>query len=162
MDRGIWAVAVTAPQAEPKAVDYCKRMGMDHFYPRLRVRLPGRRHRVEPLFPRYFFTQSTGRFRELLSTPGISGVIMNGDEPAMLPDVIVHRIRQQCDADGIYIPPKPQRFRRNQKVLVKRGALEGYVGIYEYMKPRDRASILVNMLGASVRSDVCESDLAAV
>src|ERR1700690_1104354 len=103
-----WAVAIAQPQAESKAILNCARQGFEIFVPKIRVKrfgFRGRRTvRDEWLFGRYFFVWIDDQWHSLLGTIGISGVIKNGEAPALLSDAVIDAVRVRCDRDGYFIP----------------------------------------------------------
>lgn len=156
-----WAVAVTRPCYETKVIPHLERQGMEFFLPRVRVIKPNKPARIEPLFPRYFFCMVGDAWRQLLTTIGISGVIMSGDKPALLSNAVVAELMARCDDDGVYIPPPPFHFRRGMKVRIKCGALAGLSGVVQGMRGKERVAVLINVIGSStVKANVFEGDLA--
>jgi len=152
--QGRWAVAITHPQCENKAVFHAERQGFECYLPKYRTRT-----RIEPLFPRYVFVAIDGAWRALLTTIGVSGVIMNVERPSTLTDEQIGSIRSQCDDQGIYIPPPKFHFRRGQHVRVHCGPLTGMQGIVQHMRGKERVDVLITMLNARV--NVFEGDLSA-
>ena len=119
-----WAVAISAPQSEAKAVINLERIGFEPYYPKIKVkRFYGRRRavQIEPLFPRYLFVKQTPQWAALRATQGISGIVMSGDRPATLPNEVIDTIKGRCDRDGIFIPPSPFSFKIGQKVQIGNG-----------------------------------------
>lgn len=145
-----WAVAFTHPLCETKAVINAARQGFVCYLPKI---LNRKTKRVEPLFPRYFFVEVLGAWRSLSNTVGVASVLLNGDRPALVEDVLIEGIRKRCDESGHYIG-----FRHGQPVVVEKSGLSG---LYAGMHGKDRAYVLLNLLGSQVRADVRESDLVA-
>ena len=158
----MWAVAITRPRHEAKVIPHLDRQGLEYFMPQIRVKDHYFNERLEPLFPRYFFCLVGNAWHDLMTTIGISGVIMNGEKPALVPDVVVGELRNRCDAMGIYIPPPPFRYRRGMRVRVKCGPLMGHQGIVQGMRGKERVNVLFTMLGQSARVNIFEGDLALV
>jgi len=156
-----WAVAFTRPCYENKVVPHLERQGLEFFLPRVKIVAPHRPPRIETLFPRYFFCLVGDAWRQLLTTIGISGVIMSGDKPALLPNAVVDELKARCDAEGVFLPPPPFRFRKGMKVRIKCGALAGLSGVVQGMRGKERVSVLINVIGSStVKANVFEGDLA--
>jgi transcriptional antiterminator RfaH len=134
---------------------------MEFFLPRVKVLVPHRQPRIEPLFPRYFFCLVGDAWRQLLTTIGISGVIMAGDKPALLKDDVVDELKARCDGEGVFLAPPPFHFRKGMKVRIKCGALAGLTGVVQGMCGKERISVLINAIGSStVKANVFEGDLA--
>jgi transcriptional antiterminator RfaH len=161
-----WFVAHTHPNAEAKATSHLNRQGFEIYFPRY---LKRRRHarRVEivaaPLFPRYLFVAvdiAAQRWRSIYSTVGVTRLVCNGDEPAVVPDGIVEALKHREDTSGFikldYRPP----FRPGDKIRVLDGAFSSCLGLFESMAERERIAILLDLLGRKVRV-ILDADLVA-
>jgi transcriptional antiterminator RfaH len=162
-----WAVAICQPGGEAKAIFNCTRQGFEIFVPKLRVKKFGWRGRKvvrdEWLFARYFFVWIDGQWHSLLGTIGVSGVIKNGEAPALLSETVIDAVRARCDRDGYFIPTTVSKFKIGERVRVAGdGAYHGHIAIYQGMKPGDRADALVQFMGAWVHASIKEGDLTAV
>src|SRR5438105_14046990 len=99
MNKGIvarWYVVQTQVNGEAKAAQNLLRQGYEVYLPRY---LKRRRHArktdftAKPLFPRYMFVaidMATQRWRSVQSTFGVSRLVTNGYDPAMLPEGLLH------------------------------------------------------------------------
>jgi transcriptional antiterminator RfaH len=106
-----------------------------------------------PLFPRYLFVHmDPGRCRWLSinSTFGVQRLICAGDEPLPVPEAVIHEIRSREDKEGAVLL-SPANLRRGQRVTIIEGPLTDLAGIFEEMVDRDRAVLLLDILGRSVR-----------
>src|SRR5204862_6442445 len=90
-----WYVVQTQVNGEAKAAQNLLRQGYDIYLPRY---LKRRRHArktdftAKPLFPRYMFVAidiATQRWRSIQSTFGVSRLVSNGVDPAMVPAGVV-------------------------------------------------------------------------
>ena len=152
-----WAVADTGPRSEDKGFEHARLKGFECFLPKIR----NRKKKLEPLFPRYLFVlMNSNNWRMLLSTIGIADVIKSGNTPLTMSENVLDTVRTRCDAEGVYLYPA-SRFKPNQKVLLKTGPFMGSVGFFHMMSKKDRAIVLLSMLGTEARVEVLEDDLAA-
>jgi transcriptional antiterminator RfaH len=152
-----WHVVQTQVHAENKAAAHLLRQGYEVYLPRYMKR---RRHarRVEtvaaPLFPRYLFIgfdPLTARWRSIQSTCGVSQLVCNNQEPAILSDRVVDELRGREDDKGfIRFDPHPQ-YAPGDKVRVVDGVFSDSLGLFERMADRDRVAILLDLLGRKVR-----------
>jgi transcription antitermination factor NusG len=159
-----WAVAIAQPQQEQKAIFNVERAGFQTYCPRIRTKRFYGRKRVassELLFPRYFFVQMQEQWSAIKRAVGVSGIIMQGERPALLSDATLTGVRSQCDAQGYFIPPSPFQFKFGQRVQIERGPFNGQFGIYKGMRSEERAFVLIQWLGAMRRVDVAEDSLVA-
>jgi transcriptional antiterminator RfaH len=161
-----WYVVQTQVNGEAKAAHNLVRQGYDIYLPRY---LKRRRHArkvdftAKPLFPRYMFVAidtASQRWRSIQSTFGVARLVTNGDDPATVPEGIVHALRAREDENGfIRLDSKPA-FVSGDKVRVLAGAFMDNAGLFDGLADHDRVSILLEMLGRKVRV-LLDADLVA-
>jgi transcriptional antiterminator RfaH len=159
-----WAIAVTEPRSEAKAVASAKKLGYDVFYPKIIRRLRQRGQRAQvicPLFPGYFFAWIEAQWSALLGARGVSGLLMDGEEIATIRETTMKDLKERCNNNGVYLNPSPALFQRGQKVRVSAGVLADKIGIYDGVAGQ-RDAVLFNLLGAQTRVLVKEGTLIAV
>ena len=152
-----WYVAQTRPRAEGTAAAHLHRQGFSTYLPRyLKRRLHARRVDMvaAPFFPCYLFVSvdmQTQRWRSIQSTLGVSRLVCNGDNPAVVDDRIVAGLKQrENDCGFIQLDQRP-RFQPGEEVRILEGAFTGSFGLYEGMTDRERVTILLDLLGRKVR-----------
>ena len=156
----------TQVNGEAKAAQNLLRQGYAIYLPRY---LKRRRHArkvdftAKPLFPRYMFVAidiATQRWRSIQSTFGVSRLVSNGDDPAMVPEGVVHALKAREDEKGfIRLDVKPT-FAPGDKVRVLAGAFMDSAGLFAGLADHDRGSILLDMLGRKVRV-LLDTDMVA-
>jgi transcriptional antiterminator RfaH len=161
-----WYVVQTQVNCEVKAAQNLQRQGYDIYLPRYPRR---RRHArkvdfaAKPLFPRYMFVaidMATQRWRAIQSTFGVSRLICNGDDPALVPDGVVSTLKAREDEKGfVRLDAKPA-FAPGDRVRVLAGAFMDSAGLFSGMADRDRVAILLDMLGRKVRV-LLDADMVA-
>lgn len=161
-----WYVVQTQVNSEARAEQNLLRQGYEVYLPRY---LKRRRHArkvdlmAKPLFPRYMFVaidMATQRWRSIQSTFGVSRLVTNGDDPAMVPEGVVHALRAREDDKGfIRLDSKPA-FAPGDKVRVLAGAFMDSAGLFSGLADHDRVSILLEMLGRKVRV-LLDADMVA-
>jgi transcriptional antiterminator RfaH len=152
-----WYLVQTQVNGEAKAAQNLLRQGYDIYLPRY---LKRRRHArkvdftARPLFPRYMFVaidMATQRWRSIQSTFGVSHLVTNGADPAIVPESVIHALKAREDEKGfVRIDSKPA-FAPGDKVRVLAGALMDSAGLFSGLTDHDRVSILLDMLGRKVR-----------
>jgi transcriptional antiterminator RfaH len=159
-----WYVVQTQVNGEAKAAQHLQRQGFDIYLPRY---LKRRRHArkvdfiARPLFPRYMFVaidMATQRWRSIQSTFGVSRLVCNGDNPAMVPDGVVGALKAREDNGGYVKLDQRAKFALGEKVRVLAGAFAENLGLFDGMADRDRIAILLDLLGRKVRVSI-EADL---
>ena len=162
-----WYVVQTHAHSETKAVGHLLRQGFTAYLPRY---LKRRRHarRIEtvaaPLFPRYLFVgidRTSQRWRSVRSTIGVSQLICNGDEPAVVCDSVIAELRRREDEKGFIKLDLRPPFAPGDKVQVVGGLFSGCFGLFEGMADRDRVAVLLDLLGRKVRVMMDSTAVAA-
>ena len=148
-----WAAAQLQPQRERLAQHCLTLAGYETYLPRLReVRLShGRKVEARPpLFPGYCFVAITLQWHAARWTAGVIRLVMDGAQPARVPDAVIEEIRSR-ERGGLIELPKPPRARPGDAVRILRGPFEGKLAIYAGMNPRARVEVLLSLLGSSQR-----------
>jgi transcriptional antiterminator RfaH len=152
-----WYVVQTHSHAEEKAASHLIRQGYSVYLPRY---LKRRRHarRVEtvsaPVFPRYLFVavnRMTQRWRSIQSTIGVTSLVCNGEDPACVPEGVMSELRSREDEHGFVQFDIRPRFAPGDKIRVVDGVFETCLGLFEAQADRERAAILLDLLGRKVR-----------
>lgn len=152
-----WHVVQTQVNGEAKASENLCRQGYEIYLPRY---LKRRRHArkvdfaAKPLFPRYMFVAidtARQRWRSIQSTSGVSRLVTNGDEPAVVPEGVVQALKAREDGRGFVKLDARPSFVPGDKVRVLTGAFMDNAGLFNGMADHDRVSILLDMLGRKVR-----------
>jgi len=161
-----WYVVQTQVNGEAKAAQHLQRQGFDIYLPRY---LKRRRHArkmdfvARPLFPRYMFVaidMATQRWRSIQSTFGVSRLVCNGDDPAVVPDGVVGALKAREDAKGFVKMDARPSFSPGDKVRVLAGAFMDNAGLFSGVADHDRVSILLDLLGRKVRV-LLDADMVA-
>jgi transcription elongation factor/antiterminator RfaH len=150
-----WYVVRTLPQRERHAVRQLTNQGYRVFLP---LHLKTRRHarKVEtvsaPLFPRYLFTvvdRTQDRWRSINGTLGVERLLMSGGEPQPVPRGLVESLIVAADDDGTV--HFDFSLHEGQSVKVIAGPFADLIGRLERLDDRGRVSVLLELMGGSVR-----------
>jgi transcriptional antiterminator RfaH len=159
-DRPGWFAVYTRPRQEETARENLVRQGFRCFLPMAvnpYQRRSARTPRIEPLFPRYLFLnaipdqQSLGSVR---STRGVSSLVRFGMQLVQVPDNIIGAIENRCDPETGLVMLKPVPVKVGDRVKVFDGPFAGIEGIFRARKGRDRALLLMSMLGTESTVEV--------
>ena len=181
---GDWGCVCTKPQEEVKARTWIASKGIETYLPLVRER-----GTIKPLFPRYLFSRICETWRVMLSLPGVSAVLMNGEEPATLRvydrrqqrrrkpattriitgDAVIERIRHMESPDGFVQLPASSRFfkepfDRGQVLRVKDvwHVLHGRDLLFQGMRATDRVQVMLTWFGRKQVLDLQSSLVEAV
>lgn len=95
-------------------------------------------------------------------TRGVTKLLMYESTPAIVHDRIIENLIRREDSKGFIMLPEQPKFRPGEKVRVVNQQLDGYIGVYEGMRPNERARILLEMLGQQVPVELDEKDLVPI
>ena len=150
-----WYLAQFKPNCADIAQRNLVRQGYEVFLPRENSTSPQASRfvaRQRPLFPGYLFVAfaaQEGRWRNVLSTAGITRLVSFGQSPAVVPDGVVAAIRQRCDADGLLLPPAA--LAKGDKVAVVSGPFADKLAEVLSCSADRRVWVLMEMMGGPVR-----------
>lgn len=160
MERKRWYVVFTKPRREPVATENLERQGFEVYFPRLRVNCLRRNRRVEvvePLFPRYLFIHlalSVDNLAPIRSTKGVCSLVHFGEQPTAVPEEIIYGLYSTADPQsGIHLP-KPRSLRSGERVVILDGPMAGLEAIFDAPSGKERAILLLDLLGKSTRVSV--------
>jgi transcription antitermination factor NusG len=124
---------------------------------------PSRRStKVVPLFVGYVFIRIIDRWRCILGTQGVIGLIRADDAPAVVREDEIDRIRGQETRDGTIVLPLT-RFQPGEKVRVTRGPLRDQVSVvHAGMTARQRVAVMFMMFEREIEIELAERDLTAI
>jgi transcription antitermination factor NusG len=156
-----WYAVYTRYQHERVIAQHLTNKGIETFLPLYSAvhRWKDRNKEITaPLFPCYVFLQcSRERKLEIVSTPGVVGLIGSPSGPSEIPATEIETVRRAVESSS---PIRPHPFLASgDRVRIKFGPLEGTEGILVRNKNLFRLIISVEMLG---RSAAVEIDIAAV
>ncbi len=153
-----WFVISTKPRKELWAAENVENQGAETYLPRI--------SKTEVLFPGYLFVCTDGTWHFLRGTFGVSHVIMVGSAPAKLSHHAIEEIRGLENTEGLIVVPDWVKGRRalchGEKVEVLAGPFMGSVGLYQGMKPNERAQALLHVLGRETLVEMDYEDLERV
>lgn len=151
-----WLVVYTHPHAETKALANLRRQGYDGYLPLCRRwRRHARRREIvkRPLFPRYLFVAfdaMTTRWRPILSTVGVAGLVRQGDMPVPVPAGVVEQLRDGERAGRFDDLSPIARLTAGALVRIKDGPFGDLIGRLQSLADSERVNVLLELLGREV------------
>lgn len=146
-----WFALRTKPRKEDVVFRQMRSKEIEVFYPRLRVNpVNPRSKKFKPYFPGYMFIrvnlEETGmsHFRWM---PHTLGIVTFGDEPATVPDHLIHsiskRVKEIAEAGGEVLDGLSQ----GDQVNIEAGPFTGYKAIFDTRIPgTERVRVLLEIL----------------
>lgn len=161
-----WFLIYAKPRQEETAKIQLSRQGYGVYLPmtqQTRKRGARRMTYIEPLFPRYLFihlNSCTDDWGPIRSTVGVSALVRFGMQPALVPEDLIGLLRSRESESGLHVWVMPG-LRAGQTVRVTDGALQDYEGIFVAGNGRERAVVLLDILGRKVRASIHPNQLEA-
>jgi len=159
-----WAVVRLEPHRERLALHCLGLAGYATYLPRLRERRLSHGRRIEvrpPLFPGYAFFVVEAQWHSARWSIGVIGLIMNGIQPAKVPDAVIAEIRGR-EVGGLIELAPPPALRRGARVRILHGPFTGHLAIFADSKPRERVEVLLQLLGSAQKVTLARSDVEVV
>lgn len=157
MTSPFWSVASVVTNRVDLVQDRLKREGIETYAPKIR-----NGKRVEPLFPGYLLCHVVLRWYPIRWCPGVTRLLMNGEQPAVLPDHVVADIRRQEVRGIVKLPKPPGTIERGQRVRITVGMFAGHIAVYQGMSGEQRERVLLEWLGRSVAAILPKGSVEAV
>jgi len=152
-----WCVANTHVNAEFSAARHLMRQGFSVYLPlykKLRTHARRREWVSRPLFHRYLFVgidEINQRWRAIRSTVGISHLVSFDGHPAPVSSDLIAELRAREDESGMVKFSAAPLFKKGDSVKFLNGALCDQAGIFECIDDKDRAIVLLDLLGRTVK-----------
>lgn len=161
-----WSVIQTQVNAASVAVANLRQQGFAYYNPLVSERVIRKRggvgwRRVQ-LFKDYLFVEINDRWRSLLSTRGVSRLLMERPElPARVSGEVIKQLRARENEHGLVHVGRGDKFHLGQSVFVAGGPFKDTAAIYDGQSTQDRAFVLLSLLGKVNRMEVHEGFLTA-
>ena len=159
-----WCAAQLEPNRERIARLLLAQEHFTVYAPRLRMRriVRGRREDHETsLFPGYLFVWIELQWHRARWCPGIRKLVMDGLQPAKVPDAVIEDIKSRERNGAIELGKRP-RFWRGAQVRVTCGLFQGRVAIFDDMTGPERARVLLQLLGSYQRTELSVADIEPI
>ena len=159
-----WCAARLLARREHLALRFLAQSGYETYFPQLREHRVsfGRKIEVRPgLFPGYAFVLIQLQWHTARWAPGTLGLIMDGIQPAKVPDPVIEEIRSR-ERNGLVELPRREVFKAGDKVRITQGLLLGHIGLYAGMRAHERVLVLLALLGGQQRVELPKDSIEAV
>jgi len=114
-----------------------------------------------PLFPCYVFLKGgLERRLQIVTTPGMYGIVSSGGQPAAIPDIEIEAIRRVVES-GVPVETHPY-LKCGNWVRIKCGPLAGIQGILVRKKNISRLVLSVEILGTAAAMEVAAFQVEAI
>jgi transcriptional antiterminator RfaH len=158
-----WTAAQLKPNRERIALHLLARENFTVYAPRLRVRrtVRGRREDHEaPLFPGYCFVWIELQWHRARWCPGIRRLVVDGLQPAKVPDAVIEEIRGRERNGAVEFPQR--RLQYGDRVKILAGPFRGHLAMYAGMSGSERVAVLLQILGGQQRATLARRDVEVI
>ena len=161
-----WFVAQTQPGKERLALQHLGNQAFETFCPlrRTEKRIGKRLASVlAPFFPSYVFVKfdpKAERWRSINGTIGVARLVSFGPEPTAMPKGLVERLQELSAPSGEI--KFDEQLVAGDAVMVVGGPFDALCGQFVSQAPRQRVTILLNLLSGNTRVEVARSQLLQV
>lgn len=151
-----WYVVHTHALSETRAAEHLRRQGYQTYVPQCRKwRSHARRRELvqRPLFPRYLFVFLDivrTQWRPILSTVGVSRLLMRDGKPNPVPLGVVEKI-QEGETGGLFDCAQVRQFNRDDPVRIINGPFADLIGRFQELADRERVFVLLNLMDRQVK-----------
>jgi transcription elongation factor/antiterminator RfaH len=147
----MWYVVHSKPQKEALLCEQLNSRRIETYYPRIRVKpINPRAHKIKPYFPGYLFI-CVDLNKEITSSlrwmPGAMDLVCFGDEPAVVPDELIQKIKQEIDSIN-HVPVKLfDGLEPGVQIVIRDGPFQGYEAIFDArLSGTKRVRVLLELL----------------
>jgi len=146
-----WYTLRSKQRKEEAVWKHAREQGFEVFYPRLQVNpVNPRARKIKPYFPGYLFIQvdleMVGQ-SALQWMPYSQGLVSFGGEPAVVPENLIHAIRQRLEEISKAGGENLDGLRQGDKVQITYGPFEGFQAIFDVKIPgSERVRVLLQLL----------------
>jgi transcriptional antiterminator RfaH len=158
-----WTAAQLEPNRERIALHLLTQERFVVYAPRLRMHhiVRGRREdREAPLFPGYCFVWIELQWHRARWCPGIRRLVMDGLQPAKVPDVVIEEIRGRERNGAIELSKRG--LQPGDRVRLLAGPFQGHLAIYAGMSGLERVVVLLRLLGGQHRVTLARGNIESI
>jgi transcriptional antiterminator RfaH len=92
--------------------------------------------------------------------PGVIRLVMDGLQPAKVPDAVIEEIRGRERNGAVELPKRALRY--GDRVRILAGPFRGHLAIYASMSGPERVAVLLQILGGQQRATLAQRDVEAI
>jgi transcription antitermination factor NusG len=146
-----WYALRSKPRKEDVVFRQVRSLGFEVFYPRIKVQpVNPRSRKIKPYFPGYLFVQADVEEAGLSTfqwMPHAIGLVVFGDEPAIVPDNLIHDIKKRVEEIAEAGGELFDGLKSGDRVWISSGPFAGYAAIFDTRLPgSERVRVLLQLL----------------
>ncbi len=146
-----WYALRVKPHKERAVAEYLKLREATYYAPFIRVKpINPRAAKQRPYFPGYLFVHAdleTLGQQAFSWIPGTRGLVTFGEEPAIVPEPLIHELQQRLTQLNAQGGIEQVKFQKGEHVQVVSGPFAGYEAIFDMqLSGKERAQVLMRFL----------------
>jgi transcriptional antiterminator RfaH len=92
--------------------------------------------------------------------PGVVRLVMDGLQPAKVPDAVIEEIRGRERNGAVELPKR--RLQYGDRVKILAGPFRGHLAMYAGLSGPERVAVLLQILGGQQRATLAQRDVEAI
>lgn len=146
-----WYALRVKPHKERAVAEFLQTRDVTFYAPLIRVKPVNPRSAKErPYFPGYLFVEADlqAEGQQAFSwIPGSRGLVSFGEEPAIVPNNLIHELRQRLVQLNAHGGLERVEFHKGERVRIVSGPLAGYDAIFDMrLSGKERVQVLMRFL----------------
>lgn len=146
-----WYAIQSKPNKEDALYEHLQNQGIEVFFPRIRVNpVNPRAKKIKAYFPGYMFVYvdlNVVGMSTLKWTPFARGMVVFDQEPAAVPDALIHAIRRRVDQVNEAGGEVFEGLQKGDTIYIQDGPFAGYEAIFDIRLPgSERVRVLIELL----------------
>jgi transcriptional antiterminator RfaH len=114
-----------------------------------------------PLFPGYLFVWVVQGWWDARWSAGVRRLVMDGEAPARVPDAVIAEIKSR-ERNGFVVLPKARGPAIGTRMKILQGPLQEHIGLLAALRPHERVTLLLHLLGGQQRVELARSAIEAI
>ena len=158
-----WTVAQLVPNRTSLALHMLAQQNFTVYAPKIRELRVIRGQKTEvlsALFPGYAFVLIALQWHAARWCPGVVRLVMNGLQPARVPDEVIAEIQDREHNGAVKLPRRTLKRGDCLRILV--GPFRGHLAICAGMAAHERVAVLLQVLGGPQRVTLAERNVEVI
>ena len=158
-----WTVAQLVPNRTSLALRMLAQQNFTVYAPKIRELRVIRGQKTEALsalFPGYAFVRIALQWHAARWCPGVVRLVMNGLQPARVPDEVIAEIQDREHNGAVKLPRRT--LKRGDRLRISAGPFRGHLAIYACMAAHERVAVLLQVLGGPQRVTLAERNVEVI
>jgi transcriptional antiterminator RfaH len=155
-----WCVIYTNPGQEFLAISELKKLNFCIYIPLVKKVVRHARkikEAVRPFFPRYFFINlniSAEKWKIINYTKGVSKILTSEELPISISSTVISELKNLENDKGYINYDNLYHYKQGEKIEILAGPLKGKTGYYDALSDNQKAKILLDFMGRTLKINI--------